>query len=136
MARLQGLRRLEKTDFPQEFRGVVDRIGYAFNSFAEEVIDAFNNKRITFENLNRRLHTITLEVDSAGRPVDSLILQPGVVNFKGCNIIAVSSDSDTIISGAPFISFQRLTNNTVRVNNVTGLPTGITFTLTVEIIGD
>lgn len=133
--KLQGLKRIERNDFPSEFKDVIERIGYAFNSFAEEVIDGFNNGRISMENLNRNIVTFKVEVSGAGVPVDDLIIQPNVSNLQGFSVINVSSDN-AVPNACPFITYNKMNSGAVRITHIAGLPSGTSFTVKVEAIGN
>lgn len=133
--KLQGLKRIERNDFPSEYKSIIERIGYSFNSFAEEVIDAFNNGRISIENMNRSIITFKVEVNSSGVPVDDLIIQPNVSNLQGFSVINVTNDN-VVPTACPFITYTKLNNGAVKITNIAGLPSGSTFTLKVEAIGN
>ena len=135
MAKLQGFKRIQTEDFPKEYQSVIDRLGYSINIFAEQVLDAFN-KKISYENLNRSYITITTDVSILGVPNDELIVKIPTSGFIGFNCVSAENiDDDTPVTGCPFISYVRLTNGSIRVTNIVGLPANKSFKLTVEILG-
>lgn len=136
MARLQGFKRIESEGVPKEQREFAETVGYAVNVFAEEVIDAFNNKRISFDNLNQRLLSFNANVNSDGIPQQEILLNPGVTGFKG--LLVISAISDVGLgnpTGAPFLTFQRMNNGAFRVTHITGLPADTDFAVTAIVIG-
>lgn len=135
MAKLQGFKRIQTEDFPKEYQSVIDRLGYSINVFAEQVIDAFN-KKISYENLNRSYIVITVDVNSSGIPNDDLTIKIPTSGFIGFNCVSAENiDDDTGVTGCPFITYVRLTNGSIRVTNITGLPAEKSFKLTLEILG-
>jgi hypothetical protein len=136
MARLQGFKRIDSENVPKEQRQFAETVGYSVNVFADEVVDAFNNKRISFDNLNQRLVTFKANVDATGIPQQEILLNPGVTDFRGLVVIsAISNIGFGNPTGAPFLTFQRMNNGAFRVTHITGLPADTDFSVTAIVIG-
>lgn len=137
MARLQGVKRINRNDFPKEMKDAVERIGYSFNSFAEEVVNIINGGKLTLENLNRRVINIKVKLGASGVPVNEVIIQPNVSGLQGFNVIrAVSTQGTVFPTSQPFINYKFMANGNVIVTTISGLPDGEEFTLTIEVIGN
>lgn len=135
MAKLQGFKRIQTEDFPKEYQSVIDRLGYSINVFAEQVLDAFN-KKISYDNLNRSYISLNVDVSVLGVPNDELIIKIPTSGFIGFNCVSAENlDDDTGVIGCPFITYVRLSNGSIRVTNIVGLPANKNFRLTVEILG-
>lgn len=135
MAKLQGFKRIQTEDFPKEYQSIVDRLGYSINIFAEQVIEAFN-KQISYDNLNRSYITLTTDVSVTGIPNDELIIKIPTNGFIGFNCVSAENlDDDTGVTGCPFLTYIRLSNGSIRITNIVGLPANKNFKLTVEILG-
>jgi len=135
MAKLQGFKRIQTEDFPKEYQSVIDRLGYSINVFAEQVLDAFN-KKISYDNLNRSYISLNVDVSVLGVPNDELIIKIPTSGFIGFNCVSAENlDDDTGVIGCPFITYIRLSNGSIRVTNIVGLPANKNFRLTVEILG-
>jgi len=95
------------------------------------------NNRLNFDNLNQKISVITVQVDSTGQPIQEFILKYSVLNLQGLNIIrAVDTVDNTPVISAPFITYNLMTTNTIKIINITGLKANTKYQLTVEVIGN
>jgi len=136
MAKLSGFKRVIKEEFKEEYQELIDKLGYSVNSFAEEVINAFNGN-INEDNILDKSKTITTTLDSSGIPTQDLSFKSGLVG-KTKGIIVVKAENltnpNTYPTGAPFCTFSE-NNGIVSVSHITGLPASQKYRLTLKIIG-
>jgi hypothetical protein len=136
MAKLQGIRRIESDGVPKELRDTFDTIGISFNTFAEEVFNAFDGN-ITFDNLNQSVIQLDVTVDANGIPTDSTTIRYLVNGLQGVQVIrAQNLDDDTVVTGQPFISYSLTQNGGFKVSHIAGLPANKKFRLNVLVIGN
>lgn len=136
MSRVPDIKRIRAEDFKSDYKDLIDKVGYSFNSFADQVIDIMS-KKLDFDNLNRDLVTIDVEISGSGTVVNN----PGVkYNLKsdkvrGINIVkAVNINNPEVYpTAAPFVSFT-FNNGILTILNVTGLQNSSKYRLTIEVI--
>lgn len=137
MGRIPDIKRIRKEDFDQEYQGLIDRIAFSFNSFADQVINLFN-KNINFENLNQEIAEVTVVTNSIGG-IDNLPkLKSGLSKkVQGIQCIRASNINAPNVypTSQPFISFS-LEQNTLSVLNITGLQANSKYTLKLLLIAE
>ena len=133
---LQTFKRLVKTDYQQQWQSLVDQMSFIVNQM-ESLYQAFTNNISLTNNLNCTVATLTVTVDSSGNPTTSTAFQ---INFSppvlGCIVLNATFTGNTTIypTSGVFISYTATTNNNnniVTINNITGLPAGQQFSLTI-----
>lgn len=135
MAKLQGIKRIESDGVPKELRDTFDSIGISFNSFAEEVFNAFDGD-ITFDNLNQKIIQLDITVDVNGLPTDPTTIRSLVSGLQGVQVVrAQNLDDDTAVTGQPFISYDLTQSGGFKVTHIAGLPPNKKFRLNVLVIG-
>lgn len=135
MGKIQIPKKIRFEDFDANYKDIIEKIGFAFNPFSDEVYQLLSGN-IDTSNLNRQIVNVSVQTDATG----ALINPPQVkltVNGKvqGLNVInAVNQiNSSTYPVSAPFVSFS--TNaKTLSISNVTGLQPSSQYLLTLEII--
>lgn len=136
MAKLQGPKHIEITNPKLSTQELANQIGYSFNSFADDVNNAMNS-RLNFDNLNQKINVITVEVDVNGAPLQEFVLKYTVLNLQGLSVIrAINTATNTPVTSAPFISFNLMTTNTLKIIGITGLLPNVKYSLTVQVIGN
>lgn len=136
MAKLQGPKHIEVTKAKITPEEVVSTVGYSFNSFADDVYNAMNG-RLNFDNLNQKINILTVQVDSTGTPLQEFILKFTVQNLQGLNVIrAIDTVDNSPPTAAPFITYNVISANTIKITNITGLKANTKYNLTVEVIGN
>lgn len=134
--KLQSVKRIIKESLPSQYHDLVGVVGYSFNTFAEDVINAFNKKITVDDNLNMEYKTIEVNVNATGVPVNTTQFRTVVVNTRGVIIIRCEDLSATPAApdGAPFMTYS-INNNILTVSAVTGLKPNRNYRLTVLVLG-
>lgn len=130
--KLPNYRRLMKTDFPNEFQDLVDRLAYVININTQVVFDALNRKVSLADNIDCVIRNVEVTVDSSGIPVNTTIFSTddkiravvGIEVQRAENL----TNSSTYPTGGIFITFQQVQTG-VQIQHVTGLPVGDNFRL-------
>jgi hypothetical protein len=129
--KINTFKRIIKEEFKEDQREMIDKIAYAVNPFAEEVIKALSNNLTVADNLAQKFRDVTVEVDATGAPKQPLLFKTnlttncqGIITMKATNL----TNPTTYPTGYPFLSFTEL-NNILTINNITGLPANNKFTL-------
>lgn len=117
--RLNSPRRLVKEDYPAKYRDLDKLIG-VINDFITEVSQGFN-KRLNF-NDNFEAFDVDIEYIGGATVRVRNTLQKVI---KGCQVLRVDtlSNSQEVLTGAPFVQFTNATNELI-VSNITGLTAG------------
>lgn len=132
---LPNVRRIIPEDFPEESRPVVEKLAGIINQFMQDTVE-LSRKNIGYDNLNRSLVTIELQVDGTGKPKTVTQINTGLSSYKGAIVLDVQSLSggDNVIS-APYIDFSALSGKSVKINKVFGIEANKKVRITVEFIG-
>lgn len=135
MAKVTELTRLVVEDFDKEDQPLVSKIARSYNLLIEQIGNAFN-KGIDSDNLAQQYPIITVTVDAAGIPTPSLQIKYELKSkLRGMQVInALNLTDSTPITGAPFIVYE-ISSNVITVKQITGLPAGKQFSLSVILIG-
>lgn len=135
MANVTNLKRLVIEDFDKDDQPVAQKIAFSYNPLMEQLTAAFN-KGIDFDNLNQQLSSVIINVDGTGAPVIPVQLKYDLkTKIKGTQVISVENLTDnTFPTAQPFISYS-INSNLITINNVTGLPSGKDFRLSVILYG-
>lgn len=135
MSKMQIPKKIRFEDFDADYKDIIEKIGFAFNPFSDEVYQLLNGN-LDSTNLNRQILDIVVQTDASS----GLINPPQVkttVNGKvrGLNVIAAVNqiNSGTYPTSAPFVSFTT-SGTTLTILNVTGLQPSSQYKLTLELI--
>jgi hypothetical protein len=137
MAKIGNIKRIITEDFPSDMSETIEKIGLSFNSLSDQITQAFD-KRIDFENLNQAYVTLDIKVNSSGEPlINNQLKNPLRTNIKGINIISAQSleEGSNLLTGAPFIVYSINSDNTIKINQLLGLPSDKKFRLGLILIG-
>lgn len=66
MAKFNAPKRIRIEDFDEEFQELVGTLGFAINDFLERLFVVLNNGQLGFDNINRRVETVRVELDGSG----------------------------------------------------------------------
>jgi hypothetical protein len=131
MSVLSAFKRIRVEDFSSKDRDLVSKLSYPINSFADQVLAAFN-KQITIEdNLNITKKDISISLDSAGSIIGSANLKTGLDHLcQGILVIAVRNltNPTSYPTGTPFVSYVE-NNGILTINNINNLPVSSQFQL-------
>lgn len=135
MAKVTELSRLVVEDFEKDHQATVSKIAGNYNQLIEQLGRAFN-KGIDFDNLSQNYITVTVVVDGSGVPTIPLQIKYDLrTKFKGIQVLNVINLTDsTLLTGAPFVVAD-ISGNVITVRQVTGLPSGKQFSLSIILIG-
>jgi hypothetical protein len=135
MGKMQIPKKIRVEDFSGENKEVIERIGYAYNSFADEVYSILNGN-IDTSNLNRQLADIIVLIDNTGK----LKSQPQIKTtisgkIRGINVISAINqvNPNTYPVSAPFVSYA-INGQTLTILNVSGLQSNSEYSLVLELI--
>lgn len=135
MGKMQIPKKIRVEDFSGENKEVIERIGYAFNPFADEVYGLLNGN-LDSNNLNRQISDISVLIDNIG----TLKSQPQLKltisgKIRGINVISATNQVNPSIYpiSAPFVSFS-INGPTLTILNVSGLQNNSEYRLTLELI--
>jgi len=129
--KLPSFRRLNKADFKQDFQDLVDTLSVSLNNGIEVLYNVLNRNISLTDNIYCDVTDIKVVTDSLGNPIRSTSY-PLTLKTKaiGVSIIDINNETDPLgypTSGVT-ISFTR-SNNSIIINNITGLRPGQTYAL-------
>jgi hypothetical protein len=133
MAKLPSFRRLQKTDFADEFKDLIDRIGQNLNVGIETLYNTLNKNVSLRDNIQCTVKDIDVELatdNSLKTAVQFSLDTTGSV--IGLSIINVQNlkDSNVLPTAGVFASFVQ-SGNSLKITNIRGIPAGYKFRLTV-----
>jgi len=130
---IPAFKRLLKTDYAQQFQQMIETLSYSINNAVESLNTAMANNVSLKDNVLCTVKTFNVQVDSTGKPTTSTTFP---LTFKGTclgvsliNIINSTNSSSYPTSGVT-ISYSQ-TQNGIQLNNITGLATNNTYSITV-----
>lgn len=130
-------KRIRKEDFDEDMQPTVEKLGYIFNAFAEQLVNLLN-KNVDFQNLNMEVVSLDIMKDGSG----NLINPPSIktsLNTKVQGIICIKADNlsspGSYATSQPFISYNLINNNLISILNVSGLQNSSTYRLKLMLIG-
>lgn len=136
MAKIQIPKKIRAEDFKAEDQELVGKLAFALNDFMDGVYSVFNGG-IDFENLNRQVTTVTVNIDKDGKianaPQIKLTVNGG--RIKGINVLnAVNVNNTSVFPvSSPFISYSTA-SNLLTILNITGLQANSQYQLTLELV--
>lgn len=137
MAKLSSFRKIKKEDVAEEYKALIEAIGYSINSFADEVISGFNRRLTIKENLTQDIVSIEVTVNSSGIPITESKFKNTIgKSLQGIKVIKAENltNTSTYPTTAPFISFTQ-NGELVTINHISGLQSGNKYRLTINTIG-
>lgn len=131
--KLPSFRRLFSSDFPAQFKQLIDTLSVSLNNGIEVLYEALNNQITLRDNISCTVKDITLAVNANGVPTQNSSIKLNTTNkVEGCVVISAinQTNSATYPSSGVFISFTQ-NSNTLIINNIAGLQPGQQYTLRV-----
>jgi hypothetical protein len=131
--KLPSFRRILKTDYAEEYRGLIETLSFSINNGIEVIYQAFNKAISLRENIACTVKDIDVVVDSTGAPKTKLVFSLDTSNrILGVIVLnALNTKTPTILpTSGVFISFTQENKNII-VNSIKGLPADQPFTLTI-----
>lgn len=133
---LPSFLRINKGDYPQESRNIVDRLAGSLNIAIESLFNLANRRISLRDNIACKVVDITLTVDANGFPLNPSIitLDQFVPIADGSYVEFARNLTNRLVypTGQPFISFTQ-NGSQFEINHVTGLPANNQFLLRVII---
>lgn len=121
--KLPGFKRITSDDFSAEERSLIDRIAFAINPFASDIVDAFNKKITVTDNLNQVFKDVDVTLNASGVPKQTTSFKVEVTG-KLYGISVEKADNLTnpaaYPTAAPFITFSQ-NGDVITIKHVTGL---------------
>lgn len=136
MGRLQDIKRINRSDYPDEYKDLIDQLSNTLNTFMEDVLTNMSNG-IDYQNLKREMKDIDIIVvnSTTGELKSNLSFKNNLIDrLKGIVVIKVDNLSDTTQPlSLPLINFSE-SNGQVNILSVIGLPVNKKFRLRIETI--
>lgn len=134
MSLLDNVRRIIIEDYEEEERPLVSKLAGTLNNFMEQVVSTVNGN-LDFDNINRKISTFEVTVDSTGKPITSTKFS-GKRGVKGTSVINIENLTNTNVfpDNHPFISYTSTGEGIYTVRKITGLPISNKFRITLELI--
>ncbi len=129
--KISTFKRIIKEDVKEEYRDLVEKIAFAVNPFAEEVVKALDNNLNIDDNLNQKIREVNIEVNNSGIPKQLLRFKTNLPSVcKGILVLKVDNitNATTYPTGYPFPSFVE-SDGLITINHITGLPADNIFKL-------
>jgi len=129
--KLPSFKRLIISDYADEFKGLVESLGYSINSAIESINEAFEKNVTLRENIACTVKDIEVVVkDSTGLLSSKASFKTDVSgSVIGINVINATNLSDNSLpTSGIFITYTQ-TGNSVDISRVIGLPIGKKFSL-------
>lgn len=136
--KLGNFRRLFKTDFKEEFQGLIDQLSNTLNSSFESIFQLTNKNISLKDNISCTLKTIQISVDDSGTPKSSITISLDSSNkVQGLTILKIDNltNSTSYTSSGVNISFT-ITNDGVRIDNIKGLIASNNYQINLVIFQD
>lgn len=128
--KLQSVR-IKSSDFPEEQKELADSLGGLLNPFIDKLVIGFNKNFTVDDNLPFEFKTLDTKVNGSGVPQINGAISTNLRNLKGYICInVINLDGTTVYPTAtPFLSVE-VNTNIVNIRHIAGLPSGVTFRLT------
>ena len=137
--KLSNFKRINKEDFTEEERPLIERLGGSINNFAQELFNLFNKNITIQDNLLQELKVLEVIPNIADATIPSIPLKfrNELKNaIKGINVINVENltNSNVFPLSAVQVMFSE-DNKIVTINKVTGLQVNNKYRLTLLTYG-
>jgi len=136
--KLPSFKRINKTDFDEEDRKLIDKLSFLLNNPIETLFQLVNKRISLADNINSNIKTVVVRCTNSDGTLQS---QPELVidfikDFPILGLDLKRAESNTIPKVYPtsgiHVSFD-VTTTGIKITNVVGLPVGVDFTLTLVI---
>ena len=134
--KLPSFRRLNTTDYPAEYKDLIDTLSVSINYGFEVIYSVLNGKATISDNTASFIKEVEVEVDSTGKPKTKAGFKlEGTGRIEGLQVIRVDNLTNSTIypTSGVLISFTETTTD-ITFNNITGLPANNTFKLKIMAI--
>jgi len=136
--KLPWFKRLYEKDFDEEYQQLVSDLAATINTSFENVYLALSNRLSFTDNFSSNIIDVNIEVDSNGVITSgntfkiNKLSDTNITRVLGLQVINASnlSNNGEFPTGTPFISFRQ-SEDSIFINNITGLPKNTKFRITV-----
>lgn len=132
--KIPGYRNIISTDFPAQYKALLDQLGILINGAFNPLYTTLQNGLDFANNFDGTAINLPITVNSAGIPLNqtSFNLTSGQTTTSGILVLNATSNTTpaTYPTGGIFVSFTQ-NGSSVNINNVTGLPANVQFTLSI-----
>lgn len=130
--KLPNFKRIVKSDYKQEFHGIIENLSFSLNNGIEVLYQALNRAISLKDNIACTVMDVIIEVDSEGTPkVRTSFLLNSTNRVLGVSVLnAVNSRNPTILPTSGVFVYFTQENKTLFIKGVKGLPADQQFTLT------
>lgn len=138
MARLESPRKIRAEDYPKEYRGLLESLGSALNTYLDQIYFAFQGN-ITPENLNVQKLEITVSTDGLGNLLQPIDVKLTIKNgFMGMQCVAATNITSpgTYPTSQPFASTTITNTGLLRILRISGLQSSSKYSLKFIIYGN
>ena len=135
--KLPGLKRIVVEDFKSDEQQLVSKIAFVVNPIIDAILQALNKNLSVTDNFNQTMIGFNVKVDSTGTPTLPLNLKYDLrSSCKGIQVINVInlSNSANIPAYLPFISFEQISANLLKIKKITGLTANQEYSITIILI--
>lgn len=135
MGKIQIPKKIRVEDFNQDQQDFAGKLSLILTNFMDDVYNTLNGG-VDFNNLNRQLVDVVINIDGAGKIINPPQVKLTTTKVRGVNVV---NAINLINPGAyplqlPFVAWTS-TNTTLNILNVSGLPNGSQYSLTLELMG-
>ena len=131
--KLPNFKRLIKSDYAQEFQGLIETVGFSVNNGIEVLYQALNKSVNLKDNISCTVKDLTVELKDDGTPKTQLTFTLDT-NNRILGIVVLSANNLTnpkiYPDSTPFISYSQSGKN-ITINNIKGLQSGQKYSLTI-----
>ncbi len=135
--KLPGLKRIVVEDFKSDEQQMISKIAFVVNPIIDAILQALNKNLSVTDNFNQSMVSFTVKVDATGTPTLPLNLKYDLrSSCKGIQVINVLnlSNINSIPSYLPFISFEQVSANLLKIKKITGLTANQEYSITIILI--
>jgi len=130
--KLPNFKRIVKSDYKEEFHGIIENLSFSINNGIEVVYQALNRAISLRDNVACTVMDVIMEVDANGTPKVRTTFSLNSTNriLGICVLNAVNTKNPTILPTSGVFVYFTQENKTIFVKGVKGLPADQQFTLT------
>jgi|SRR5271165_3677160 len=131
--KLPNFKRLSFSDYPKEYKSLIDQLSYTINNGFESLFNALQNNISIRDNLFASVKDFSVSVTAAGVPSAATAIVISNQNpIDGLIVIKATNQTNSTVypTGGIWVSYNQ-TGSKVSITNVSGLPANNNFTLRV-----
>lgn len=136
--KLPSYLRINKADYPEESRAIVDRLASSLNIGIESLFNLGNNRISLPDNVACVVKDVTLTVNSLGVPVTAsgIALGSTIQTVLGSTVIRAENQTDSTVfpTAQPFVTYTQ-NGTTYEIDHVAGIPANYQFLLRIVVWG-